>query len=707
MRERTASPRRPGSSPGRPPRYTPGPLAPPDHSPLLDRLLPDPRGSEGGGRWWDRASYLLFAATLVIALWTYGDYGITWDEWPHIGYGDRIARFWGTGFKDLSSFTFRTNYYYGGGYDFLGAIFRWFADPMPNWKAIHLLGCIVGVIGVVGTWKLGRRLAGPFAGFVAALFLVLNPVYYGHIFNNPKDMPFAVGYVWSLYYMVDAIAQFPRVPRRVWIKLALWTGAAMSVRIAGVLLLCYLGLAVVLYAGLQGLFRRSASAAWSYLERIGLRVAAMAAGAWAVMLIAWPWAIVDPIRRPFITLMRMSQYNEHKRRMPFAGEDIWNFDVGWNYLPHYFGYQLPEVLLALFLLGTVYGVAVVLRRIREPRYVLPALALLTLGISIWMPPLYAIYKGSILYDGYRHFLFVVPPLTVLAALLVDLGFTSLARRIGRTAWVLAALFLALVGGDLLRTMIILHPHEYVYFNRLIGGVGGAHGQYDTDYYGNTFKEAAEGMADYAWRTEPETYLDTIYYYSGCVSSGSANRYLPPNFRGHKTRPGKSKHADFYLGYTRGHCDRKYGNAPIAYSVNRFGADLNLVKDIRALEAAKLERETKMAEMRATAKAARESGDDPVTIDPKRLGKLDREMGPALPPALAAERVMAERNPEYGPPLPPALAAERAAKRATLEGSDSGAGTIGTPMGPALSPELAAERAQTAKPSKSPAGSSQQ
>jgi len=80
---------------------------------------------------------------------------------------------------------------------------------------------------------------------------------------------------------------------------------------------------------------------------------------------------------------------------------------------------------------------------------------------------------------------------------------------------------------------------------------------------------------------------------------------------------------------------------------------------------------------------------------------------ALPPALAAERVMAERNPEYGPPLPPALAAERAAKRATLEGSDSGAGTIGTPMGPALSPELAAERAQTAKPSKSPAGSSQQ
>lgn len=679
------------------------------NSRLLGRLLVD--REDPSGRWWDRASLLVIGVTLVVALWTFQDYGITWDEWPHIGYGDRIARFYGSGFKDLSSFTFRTNYYYGGGFDFLGAIFRWFAEPMPNWKAIHLLGCLTGVLGLVGTWKLGRRLAGPFAGFVALFFLVLNPVYYGHMFNNPKDLPFAVGYVWSLYYMIDAIAAFPRVPRRTLIKLAIVTGMAMSVRIAGVLLLCYLGLAVALFAGFQGLWRRSLDATRAYFWRLGLRVAAVGAGAWATMLISWPWALVDPIRRPFITLTRMSQYNEHKRRMPFAGEDIWNFDIDWRYLPHYLGFQLPEVVLALFLVGTVWGVVAVARRIREPRYHLPALALLTLGLSIWLPPVYAIYKGSILYDGYRHFLFVVPPLTVLGALLVDLGAAGLVRRLGKPAWILVIGLLGLAGGDLLRQMIYLHPQEYVYFNRLIGGVAGAHQNYDTDYYGNTFKEAAEGMADYAWRTEPEKYLDTMYYYSGCVSAGTANKYLPPNFRGHKTRPGASKHADFYMGYVRGHCDRKYSKEPLAFAVERYGAELNVVRDIREAEAAKAAREVKTAELRKQLKeqrAAEERGEAPTRKPGKPRREPEPEMGPALPPWLAAERAAAteaERTGAMGPPLPPALAAERAAAAAGAapkpsRSSELGGGSGGDAMGPALPPDLAAERARK-QPSASP------
>lgn len=632
---------------------------PPDDPPLLARLLaprsdPDapPSPSE---RWWDRASWLLFAVTFIAAIAVYGDYGITWDEWAHIGYGEHIARYWGTGFADTEALTFRLNYYYGGGYDLLGAAFRWLARPLPEWRAFHLLGGLVGALGVVGTWKLGRRLAGPFAGFAAALLLVLNPVWFGHMFNNPKDMPFAVGYVWSLYYVIDAVARFPRVPRRVWIKLALAIGLAMSVRIAGVLLLCYLGLAAAIYAALQGALRRSAAAAWSYFEHLGLRIAAVGAAAWAIMLVAWPWALQDPLRRPFITLGRMSQYTAHKRRMPFNGEDIWNFDVGWNYLPHYFGYQLPEAVLALFLIATVVGVTTVVNNIRDPRRTLPALALLILGVSIWMPPIYAILKGSILYDAYRHFLFVVPPLTVLAALLLDSAVALLARRIGRAASVVAVAFLALVGGDLLRTMIALHPHEYVYFNRLIGGVGGAHLEYDTDYYGNTFKEAAEGLAAWTWANDRASYLDTVYYYSGCMSPAMGDRYLPPNFREYRSRPGKDKRADFFLGYTRGHCDRRHPSAPVVFSVQRGGADLNLVKDLR--------------------------------------GQPDPKPGREAKRAAARERPQSRPAQPKQPVLAPDVAARRAARTDINPNSGGGDGVMLAPIGPALPPELAAERAK--------------
>ena len=64
-------------------------------------------------------------------------------------------------------------------------------SPFGNYETRHLLNGLVGVVGIVGTWKLGRVLGGPRAGFLAALFLALTPNYYGQMFNNPKDIPFA------------------------------------------------------------------------------------------------------------------------------------------------------------------------------------------------------------------------------------------------------------------------------------------------------------------------------------------------------------------------------------------------------------------------------------------------------------------------------------------------------------------------------------
>jgi 4-amino-4-deoxy-L-arabinose transferase-like glycosyltransferase len=554
--------------------------APPTPS-LLARLLPNGRGASGdaSGRWCDRLAVLLFAVLLALVLWVFGDYGVTWDEPPHIHYGELIGRYYLSGFQDDRALEFRTNYYYGGGYDALSAAFRWLARPMTSVRAVHLLGGLVGVLGVIGTWRLARRLAGPFAGLVAALLLATNPVYFGHMFNNPKDLPFAVAYVWALDALIVVIAALPRPRRGHWLALTLAFGVAMSVRIAGVLLLCYLGLALGLYAVHQGKMRRSLDAALAYLGRLGARALGVAAGAWALMLLTWPWAQQDPLRRPFVTLTHMSSYSLHRRKMPFGGEDILNTEIGWDYLPTYFAYQLPELVLIAGLLGSAALALVLLRRGHQHRHLGPALALLTLGLATWLPPVYAIVKGSVLYDGYRHFLFVVPPLTVIAALTLDLVATRLAARIGRAGRAMVAAVVAAGCLDLAVTMHRLHPHEYVYFNRLIGGLAGAQGNYDTDYYGNTFKEALAGLQLWLWREEPAAYLNTVYSFRGCISAPTSHHYVPPNIRRHR-RSLFGASADFHVGYTRSHCDRRYPHAPVIVAVEREGARLNVVKDLR-------------------------------------------------------------------------------------------------------------------------------
>ena len=44
----------------------------------------------------------------------------------------------------------------------------------------------------VVTWRLARRVGGPVAGLAAIALLALCPTFYGHMFMNPKDAPFAV-----------------------------------------------------------------------------------------------------------------------------------------------------------------------------------------------------------------------------------------------------------------------------------------------------------------------------------------------------------------------------------------------------------------------------------------------------------------------------------------------------------------------------------
>ena len=68
------------------------------------------------------------------------------------------------------------------------------------------------------------------------------------MFNNPKDIPFAAGGVWALYYLVLIIPTLPRPRWQLVLKLGLACGLTLGVRVGGLLLLAYLGLLLSLFA---------------------------------------------------------------------------------------------------------------------------------------------------------------------------------------------------------------------------------------------------------------------------------------------------------------------------------------------------------------------------------------------------------------------------------------------------------------------------
>src|SRR3954463_10850599 len=139
----------------------------------------------------DDLAVVVLATVGLIAGLTFRDYGLGWDDYTHAEYDDLLLRMYGSGFRDSGALSFANLYMYGGGFDMAAALLHK-VIPLELFETRPLLGSVVGLTGLAVTGRLARRVGGPLAGIAALLLLVLCPTFYGHMFMNPKDAPFAV-----------------------------------------------------------------------------------------------------------------------------------------------------------------------------------------------------------------------------------------------------------------------------------------------------------------------------------------------------------------------------------------------------------------------------------------------------------------------------------------------------------------------------------
>jgi Dolichyl-phosphate-mannose-protein mannosyltransferase len=524
----------------------------------------------GADRAWNAlAAGLLLGAAILIGL-TFTDYGVTWDEDVHNWYGYFALDYYLSLFTDQRALNWLNLYNYGAAFDMIAAALNKFS-PLGVYETRHLLNGFVGLVGLLGCWKLGRALGGARAGFIALLFLLLTPNYYGQMFNNPKDIPFAVGGVWATYYMVRILPSLPRPSWRLLVKMGLVIGLALGVRVGGLLFLCYLGLLLGLSTAWQGMAARRLSllitTGLTSLWRVLLPVAGVA---FAVMLVFWPWAQRDPIDHPLRALAFFS-HETFPFNTLFDGRFVPAGDLPWEYLPTYILLALPELVLVL-LAATAAFAAVGLMRRRTWARRETVLGLFLLGFTIVFPVAYAIAIKAVLFDGMRHFIFVLPPIAVAAALVADRAVTRLSALPCR-APIYAAL--SLYGAAHVGTMVMLHPDQYVYYNAFVGGVDGAQRKFKLDYWANSYAEAVHGLEDYLRHQYGAYFEEREFTVAVCGPPISARYYFPDNFR----LLHRQDRAEFFIAFTKDNCDRSLPGRPV-YRVERMGALLSVVLDRR-------------------------------------------------------------------------------------------------------------------------------
>ena len=129
-----------------------------------------------------------------------------------------------------------------------------------------------------------------------------------------------------------------------------------------------------------------------------------------IMGLIWPWSIMQP-GNPFTALTYFSHFFEKPWKEMFDGALVSVPDMPWSYLPTLFALQMPEVLLVLSIAGVAGTLAALTRRDVPARR---KTIFLMLTLAATLPLLIAMVKRPALYNGIRHFVFVIPPMTVIA-----------------------------------------------------------------------------------------------------------------------------------------------------------------------------------------------------------------------------------------------------------------------------------------------------
>ncbi|MCZ6632435.1 MAG: glycosyltransferase family 39 protein, partial [bacterium] len=312
---------------------------------------------------------LTYAGVILI---TFQDYGITNDEGPHVKYGYSVVYWYATLFEERRMFSWTNVWLYGGLYDTISALATQIS-PLDLYDTRHLCNAAVGFLGILAAYKLGCVLGGGWAGVLATLFLVLTPRYYGHAFNNHKDLPFAVFYLWSVYGIVRCLGTLPDVSwrRLVWTGLAI--GCAMGIRVGGMMLMGIAGL----FWGVRylQLWLEDRSSFWPLLGRYAMQVGLVFGVSYGVMLLCWPWAQTNPLVHPFKALTVFSKFPGQHINL-FEGRYFLSTEMPWYYAPKWLLLTLPEFVFLGLLAGSVCLIFRIIRAGWEDR-------LLQVGVPVF------------------------------------------------------------------------------------------------------------------------------------------------------------------------------------------------------------------------------------------------------------------------------------------------------------------------------------
>lgn len=365
---------------------------------------------------------------------------------------------------------------------------------LPLDIAYNLPSVIFGSIGVGIIYLFMSQAFNPTVGLFSSLLLSLLPVYFGYTHNNMKDIPNAVMFALTLYFFWRLV-KFKKIKDL--IISSFFFAIAFNFKINSIFipLICLLWYLSINYRNIFSILKNKIALFFLLAPIFAL-------------IVWWPfWK--DPLGK---LLLMPSFFSKNTLYMPvlFSGKIIFSgVNIPLSYPYTYLAVTTPLPILTFFIIGLITG----LYKIFTNSKYKSELSLLLLWFFVPLLRYLSPQMGAI--DGVRHFLEVVFPLCAIASFglytlinflskLIDkikyfifagpaarVSQTSIHLRLGspRSRHPLQVIFFIVISLFLIKNIIVFHPYQTSFYNSLIGGIKGAEGKFDIDFWGTPQKEA--------------------------------------------------------------------------------------------------------------------------------------------------------------------------------------------------------------------------
>ncbi|HEU0293086.1 MAG TPA: glycosyltransferase family 39 protein [Anaerolineales bacterium] len=531
-----------------------------------------------------RPIFILIAVNVLIGFFIFRDYGLAWDEPYFYSYADALGYAYSPANWLRADFDLNNSYGASGedhktrgpAYLLLARSFVYGVEALgfpagDSASAWHLVNFLFFQLGVYFLYRLTTRWMSQSAAFASALLFSTQPLLWGHAFINPKDPPFLTFFLASVclgFEMVDAIAESAKDRNLKLLMAASVLGIATSIRVLGPLA----GLLVMIY-----FIARLKAKEWKYL-------AAYAIIAILIMFLTWPYLWENPFAN-FVGVFRLMSDNPTNLAVLFNGQAYRAGELPLRYLPFMLIMTLTEPVWVLFLIGLMVAYW---RFFAKPvRHATPirgcfatsvtyrvSLTLMLLWFLILLA--YVFLRRPAMYDGFRHFLFILPPVFIFIGFGFEWFFERLdflfASRSNAVSWLRAGLVTVLILPGIM-AIVRLHPYEYTYYNSFIGGTDGAFRNYETDYWLTCYKETVERLNNLT--SEP---VDLYVKREAYVAAPYANQ----NITVHELRDAgeQVQSGDYVLVNTRLNDDRStFRDAVELFQIKRGNATFCILRQI--------------------------------------------------------------------------------------------------------------------------------